>query len=198
MSVERPFDIGANEVIYRDESGRPWLVSAGFAKVNGRMEVVSMSVSGVAPSPEELRRQGHLTPNATAEGYHQHLPYRSEAGVPALDSTTWRACGALMRTIRANWLEALTSSGLIDTPGYEAARTAWQTPRERQQGQLELIAATYRDEVAAAERERRRARPRRAVAERLFIGEDAAAQAIARARRAGLLPKTSRGRTVAE
>lgn len=172
----RPTGIGPHECLWVDDDSRPWLVRATFARVGERMEVVGMEVRSVRLDGEE-----HLAP---------YLPTKSDGSsspVP-MNSTVWRAVGTLASELRHHYVSALDGAGLLDRVGNERAAAAWRAPRDRVEARLEEVAAVYK---AAVDDGRSTTR---AVADHFGLSEHAAAKRVQRAREAGHLPPTNRGR----
>lgn len=206
LTFERPpFSLTADDLTRPDPSrtlwtdpatGKNYVVSVEWAVVLGRPEPVSFSVRGArSDSPA---------------GLEQHLPVADEA--PA--------------TITAMLLRRLSPGDIIDQARRDAGRaySEWldehpsvkpeptTTDKGSQEWTLEQLTAAQsapfrgteptpmQQEVARVWWEARRAgKPTtKAVSEHFKIGYSAAAQRVARARAAGLLPPTTRGRAVAE
>jgi hypothetical protein len=172
----RPTGIGPHECLWIDEDKRSWLVRASFARVGERTEVVGMEVRSARRDDED-----YLAP---------YLPARSDTapGPVPINSTVWRAVGTLANELRHNYVSALDEAGLLDRVGNERSAAAWRAPRERVEARLEEVAAVYK---AAAEAGRSTTD---AVASHFGLSASAAGKRVQRAREAGHLPPTNRGR----
>ena len=189
MTTRKPAGLAPHERLWPDPQRGPWLVTARFARVDGRMEVAGLElrstrraevVDGRIVDAEPRLRE--LLPPETVELENltgrEPLPLKSEV---------WRSLpvAALSAELRASWVEALDDSGLLTANPRAAAR--WQGPSEDRRATLEDIAAIYLDALDEGRP------PTKAVQEALHLSKSAAAQRVARARDAGLLGETRKG-----
>jgi hypothetical protein len=168
-----------HELLWPDVDNGPWLVSAAFGRVDGRAEVVGVTLESLG-SPALVRRFGD------AGSPEQVLPH-------ALTTDVWRRLpiGRLMAQARASWKDGLGRSGLLlENP---AAAEAWERPRRRGQVDLAQVAEVYL-------RAQRVGRPPTEAVRLAFgpMSKSAAAQRVSRARQQGLLAPTGRGRSSGE
>lgn len=168
-----------HELLWPDAERGPWLVRAAFGRVGERIEVVGVELQSLGV-PELVERFGEMREGPSGES----LPL-------ALTSELWRTLplGRLLAQARTAWLEALDDTGLLER-NPDAAQL-WTGPRRRGRVDLERVAAIY----LAAMRPGGSGKPLEDVMERLGpMSKSAAAQRVSRARAAGLLAPTTRGR----
>lgn len=190
MATRKSTGLAPYERLWPDAQRGPWLVTAQFARVDGRMEVVGLELRSARRHKRdddgrivdaEPRLREVLPPaypdleNLTGR---EPLPLKSEV---------WRSLpvAALSTELRASWVDALDDSGLLAANPRAAAR--WQGPREDRRVTLEDVAAIYLDALDEGRP------PTKAVQEALHLSKSAAAQRVARARAAGLLGETRKG-----
>ncbi len=170
------FFVGPHELLWPDPERGPWLVRATFGKVGEATEVVGLSVRSLgAPDLEERFR---------------HAPPLEEGLPLPLTTEVWRALpvGRLMAQMKAGTKKALHEAGLLEGRPGSAAR--WTAPRRRDGVDLARVAEVY------LEAQRAGCHPTEAVRTELGpMSKSAAAQRVSRARQAGLLGPTTRGRS---
>jgi hypothetical protein len=175
--------------LWPDPERGPWLVTARFARVDGRMEVVGLDLRSTRTvdlvDGQYVDAEPHLRhvlpPSSSAienETGREPIPLKSEV---------WRKLpvAALAAELRAAWVAALEDSGLLASNPRAAER--WTGPADGGRVTLEDVAAIY---LAAQDAGRP---PTKTVAETLHLSHSAASTRVGRARAAGLLSPTTRG-----
>ncbi len=171
-------------LLWPDPRQGPWLLRLMWAPVRGRIECVGMEIRGY---------------RETGEGWPPELPSWDE-DPPILQTSILRdmPLHSIVSDMRREMAEQ--SEGFV---AWLAAQPEFATP-EDQEG-LRQLTASWREppgsvsglaEVARVYDEAWRAGkpPTKAVAEHFVISDSAAAKRVSRARVAGLLPETTRGR----
>ncbi len=169
--------LAPHEVLWPDPHQGPWLVTAVFGQVDQRPEVVGLSLQSLG-TPELLARFGDSHPAV------EHALPR------ALTAEVWRSLpvGRLTAQARASWKGALQESGLLSQS--PAAAELWKSRRRLGGVDLELVADVYLQALQAGRS------PTKAVQEAFGpMSKSAAAQRVSRAREAGFLAPTARGRS---
>jgi hypothetical protein len=178
-------------MLWPDPRKGPWLLTVTWGSVNGRVEVVGLEMRSAKRSgrpgeedPLEQRLGEWLPPTSRFDDNptgREPVPVSAEA---------WRSVpvGRIVDELRAHAVR--DREDLEPFYGAEALR-AWRRPRSRTAATLEDVAAIYRQAWQAGDR-----KPTTAVAERLKIAHSTAAKRVQRAREAGLLPATTKGRAV--
>jgi hypothetical protein len=167
-------------LLWPDAQQGPWLVRLMWAPVRGRIECIGLEVRGYRETTEE---------------WPPELPLWS-GDPPILMTSVLRELPlhSIVTDVRQEMAENSEEFGswLAEQPGFSAEdqtalRQAWTQPRDS----LDVLAEVARvyDEAWASG-----ARPTKAVAEHFTISHSAAAKRVSRARTAGLLPKTTRGK----
>lgn len=194
MTSRKPAGLAPHERLWPDPERGPWLVTAQFARVDGRMEVVGLELRSarrhkrdddgrIVDAEPRLRE---MLPPAYSD-----LENLTDREPLPLKSEVWRSLpvAALSNELRAAHVEALDDSGILAANPRAAAR--WQGPsedrREDRRVTLEDVAAIYLDALDEGRP------PTQAVARALVLSKSAAAQRVARARAAGLLGETRKG-----
>lgn len=153
--------------------------------VAGRMEAVGVRLRSARdsgdPQDDQLR---DVLPPASSEADN---PLGREP--QPVTASVWRAL-PIAQVIDGLRSEAERTRAEL-FPGHPGLR-AWRRRRDRGTGSLEEVAAIYRAAWEAGDR-----RPTLAVAKALVVEHSTAAKRVQRARAAGLLPPTSRGRPTA-
>lgn len=175
-------------MLWPDEKTGPWMLTAGWSAIAGRIECTRFEVRSWRTEDETWAKP---------------LPVSDVS--PAIGAEVWRSIpvGRIIATLRARQKAANI------TAAFRARRTA-QTPEQRWRAEELLRVARWWDAKPAAGGTTleqvadvyRRAwgnneNPTQAVADHFVISPSAAAKRVARARAAGLLPPTSRGRATA-
>jgi hypothetical protein len=176
----------ARKLLWPDRRRGPWLIEGTWGVVAGRWECVGLSARSV-------RR--------ATETWAEHLPLEASTaeGAP-LTAELWRSVpvGKVVaemrrRQVAENAANLRAAKRLPHAPAWaldemQNALDMWSSPVLRDGTAPERTASVY----LAAWREGRN--PTRAVAEHFTISDSAAAKRVARARAAGLLPKTKPGK----
>lgn len=163
--------------VWIDDDGRPWLVMARFAFVDGRPEVVGMEVRSVR---EETGAERTLFPDFPSVEETRH-------GASAAKITThlWRDVERLVTAMRRDQERvAADPHGTGQADG--RVERLWRSPREQAREQLKQVADVYRRAEEEGDN------TGEAVATAFVISVSAARKRIQRARAAGLLPAVDR------
>ncbi len=201
------------KVVWVDHKGRPWVLHFRFGTVEGRVEVVGVEVRSVRrrgevwladllPPDVDLQVRGALGKDKSSrEGANaDEVAWWVDSGDPEegeaedvsgrdpspLTAEVWRQIkpGALIERVRAATIYKVDEAGGFQG-NLEAERT-WLGPRNRIRTHLGRVAALY---LAAPTSARTRY-----VAEQMHISYATARNRVYRARQAGLLPPTGKGR----
>jgi len=173
------------QMVWCDDRGRPWLLDFRFGTVEGRNEVVSVEMRSVRREGEEWVADLFPLDSSTAS-----LPaLAAETDAPestALSVNVWRQprLGTLIERVRTATVHKGTVAGGFG--GNTEAERAWFGPRNRIRIYLAKVAELY---LAAPTDARTQY-----VAKKLHISYSTARNRVYRARQAGLLPPTGRGR----
>ena len=176
--------------LWPDPQRGPWLVTAQFARVDGRMEVVGFELRSARRHKQDedgriVDAEPHL--REVLPPAYPDLENLTGREPLQLKSEVWRSLpvAALASELRAAHVEALDDLGLLAANPRAAAR--WQGSSEDRRATLEDVAAIYLDALDEGQP------PTKAVQEALHLSKSAAAQRVARARTAGLLGETRKG-----
>lgn len=159
--------------VWIDDDGRPWLVSARFAFVAGRPEIVGMEVRSVREDSDAERAQFPDFP--TVEETREGRP------AARITSSVWRDVERLLTAMRKDQAQVAADPHLAGDPDGRVERL-WKGPRERARLELEEVADIYRRAEENGES------TGAAVSEHFSVELSTARKRIQRARAAGLLP----------
>ncbi len=173
-------------ILWPDSETGPWLIGTTWTVAGSRVECVRVELRSYREPSE-----------AWAEG---RLPLLGDDAVSPVDSTVWRSI-PIARVIqqareRAQedveaWFDRALSNPSLPQwmrDDAEAMRAAWRARPERGPLTREAVAQVYRDALSHGEP------PTKAVEREFRLSASAAAKQVARARAAGLLPSTTRGK----
>lgn len=174
--------------------GGPWVVELHWAEIGGRAEVVGVEVrsfrrprdGGVWGPTAHLPTQAEATQILTAETLRQVPLGRLTDEVRRAASTRWRDV-ARRRRPNERYIGMGKSWAPSDITSEQAEAWGSSTPGSVLEG-LQKVAEVYTTAHRAGEP------PTGAVGQHFQITHSAAAKRVSRARAAGLLPQTSRGR----
>ncbi len=174
-------------VLWPDSERGPWLIRLLWAPVVGRVECVGVEVRSYRETdedwPPELPRWDEDPPPLTTSLLRGVPLHTIVTDIRRQEAAGSRELGQWMSD-QPEFADAAAQDGI------RRAMAAWDLPR----GAPEMLNETARVYSAAW---RRGEAPTKAVAARFVISESAAAKRVSRARAAGLLPPTTRGRPAA-
>lgn len=177
-----PF-LATADVAWTDPAGRKWNITTEWAEIDGRAECVGVRIASFQPY------------TGSGEGLIEAADFRD---VVAIKSTTLRAFPISVIEEARRRMARFPLDERASDP-VRRARDAFRAPRPRSltgaDGKpmptaeaLGEVARVYSDSWRAG------ADPTKTVAETFTLTRSAAAKRVARARDAGLLPKTKQGR----
>lgn len=174
-------DFERARVMWPDRSRGPWLIDLRFAVVDERVECVGIELRSYRHDDEAWL----ALPRAGEGNEPVRVAMLREIPLGSLIATEKLRAA---HTLRSHLRHLRRDDLAAETAAWEkgAARTRGGRPPEDLS--LEQVAQVYREAAVATNA------PTRAVAEAFQLSRSAAAKRVARARAAGLLPPTERGR----
>ncbi len=176
----------SDSLLWHDAGSAPWLITVTWGSVNGRVEAVGVEMRSARGSDSDALEAELAKWLPPASRFDDNPTGRQPVPITA---TTWRRVpvGRLVDDLRKR---AAKDREALEPIVGAGALTAWRRPRRpAAPATLEDVAAVYREVWQRGDR-----KPTVAVARRFSISHSTAAKRVQRAREAGLLPQTSRGR----
>lgn len=187
---EPPERVPAQVEIFRDADGGSWIVALHWTQIAGRYECVGVECRSFVHGDDPQSLQKEMRP------------------LPAVPQSVMTAA-KLRRFPLGRWIDEHRAESrriweeAAAAPSYrvrlqqlgvnvDSEVRTWRAGQRRARFDLSATAAVYRDAHAAGDS------PTLAVADFFQLSRSAAAKRVQRARRAGLLPETTRGRPRAQ
>lgn len=181
--------------LWPDEQHGPWIVRVDWATVRGRYECVGLTVRSFQDRYWTLGDNGAMV----SEDWPRELPKRHETQEVLTASVLRRlALGEALNDLRRNSADSarrlLSAADAPDADEIDRAIAAIGRHQASQWADSSTAIRTHGEVAAVYTAAWKAGRPpTKAVAEHFTISQSAAAKRVARARDAGLLPRTQRG-----